>query len=384
MRMPVQKRSNMQNGSLIKANRRNGQEVWEFRWRDRTSGKAVYRRIVLGSAQQFPTEIEARAATAAIVLEINVNDPRVQTHALTMSQLAEHYRHRELSPDNTWKSYSTKKGYENYLKRWIVPKWGECALCKIKPIEVELWLRQLPLARSSCAKIKNIMSVLFNHARRYELFDDNPIHLVRQSAKRRRIPHILLVDEIRQLLSAVGPLPRILIFMDATTGLRQSELFGLRWRDLDFDGGQMNVVRSVVQGVISSCKTETSMKPIPMGPYLADMLKKWKDEAVYVSPDDWVFASVRTQGKRPVWGQSLMRKQIHPVAKKLGINKRIGWHTFRHTYSSILRSLGTDIKVQQDLLRHSSARLNAGHIHAICHAGQARGPRRCHSTSGNG
>ena len=207
---------------------------------------------------------------------------------------------------------------------------GEFALCKIKPIEVELWLRQLPLARSSCAKIKNIMSVLFNHARRYELFDDNPIHLVRQSAKRRRIPHILLVDEIRQLLSAVGPLPRILIFMDATTGLRQSELFGLRWRDLDFDGGQMNVVRSVVQGVISRCKTETSMKPIPMGPYLADMLKKWKDEAVYVTPDDWVFASVRTQGKRPVWGQSLMRKKIHPVAKKLGINKRIGWHTFRH------------------------------------------------------
>jgi len=51
------------------------------------------------------------------------------------------------------------------------------------------------------------MSVLFNHARRYELFEGNPIHLVRQSAKRRRIPQILLVDEIRQLLSAVGPLP---------------------------------------------------------------------------------------------------------------------------------------------------------------------------------
>lgn len=88
MRMPVQKRSSMQNGSLIKANRRNGPEVWEFRWRDRTSGNAVYRRIVLGSTQQFPTEIEARAAAAGIVLEINVNDPRVQRHALTISQLA--------------------------------------------------------------------------------------------------------------------------------------------------------------------------------------------------------------------------------------------------------------------------------------------------------
>jgi integrase len=238
----------MQNGSLIKANRRNGQKVWEFRWRDRTSGKVVYRRILLGTTQQFPTEFEARAAVAGIVLEINGNDPRLQTDALTISQLAEHYRHRELSPDNTWKSYSTKKGYENYLKRWIVPKWGAFALRKIKPIEVEL-------------------CVLFNHSRRYELFEGNPIQLVRQSAKRCTIPHILLVDEIRQLLSAVGPLPRILIFMDATTGLRQSELFGLRWRDLDFDGGQMNVVRSVVHGVISSCKTESSLHEThPDGP----------------------------------------------------------------------------------------------------------------------
>jgi integrase len=52
-----------------------------------------------------------------------------------------------------------------------------------------------------------------------------------------------------------------------------------------------------------------------------------------------------------------MCKSIRPVAKKLGIEKRIGWHTFRHSYSTLLRSLGTDIKVQQDLLRHSSARL---------------------------
>ena len=201
------------------------------------------------------------------------------------------------------------------------------------------------------------MSVLFNHARRHELFDGNPIHLVRQSAKRRTIPHILSIDEIQLLLGAVGALARILIFIDATTGLRQSELFGLRWKDLAFDSGEINVVRSVVHGVISNCKTESSMKPIPMSSYLADMLKQWKRDTRYAAPDDWVFASVRTQGKRPLWGQSLMRKNIRPVAKRLGIDKRIGWHTFRHSYSTLLRSLGTDIKVQQDLLRHSSARL---------------------------
>jgi hypothetical protein len=87
--------------------------VWELRWRDRTSGKAVYRRIVLGTAEQFPTETEARAVVAGIVLEINVKDSRLQPHTLTISQLTEHYRRRELSADNTWKTYSTKKGYEN-------------------------------------------------------------------------------------------------------------------------------------------------------------------------------------------------------------------------------------------------------------------------------
>jgi len=75
------------------------------------------------------------------------------------------------------------------------------------------------------------------------------------------------------------------------------------------------------------------------------------------SADDWVFASKRAKGKRPIWGQSIMRKQIHPAIERLGFNKRIGWHTFRHSYSTLLRILGTDIKVQQDLLRHSSARL---------------------------
>ncbi len=72
--------------------------------------------------------------------------------------------------------------------QWIIPKWSEHLLSDIRTIEVESWLRSLPIARSTCAKIRNVMSVLFNHARRYEFFDRNPIRLVRQSAKRRSPP----------------------------------------------------------------------------------------------------------------------------------------------------------------------------------------------------
>jgi len=52
-----------------------------------------------------------------------------------------------------------------------------------------------------------------------------------------------------------------------------------------------------------------------------------------------------------------MRRDIHPVAEKLGITKRIGWHTFRHTYSTFLRAVGADLKVTQELLRHSTIRV---------------------------
>jgi hypothetical protein len=76
---------------------------------------------------------------------------------------------------------------------------------------------------------------------------------------------------------------------------------------------------------------QSAAKPIPMNPLLAEMLKEWRKVTRFPSAVVWVFASKRAKGKRPVWGQSIMRKQTHPAIEKLGINKRIGWHTFRHS-----------------------------------------------------
>jgi len=70
---------------------------------------------------------------------------------------------------------------------------------------------------------------------------------------------------------------------------------------------------------------------------------------------DWVFASPATRGQSPYWGQCIMRTLIGPAALKVGIIKLIGWHTFRHTDSSLLRQNRADIKVTQELLRHASS-----------------------------
>jgi site-specific recombinase XerD len=52
-----------------------------------------------------------------------------------------------------------------------------------------------------------------------------------------------------------------------------------------------------------------------------------------------------------------MRYHIEPVVQRLGIQKRVGWHTFRRTYATLLKANGEDVKVVQELLRHGSSRV---------------------------
>jgi integrase len=120
------------------------------------------------------------------------------------------------------------------------------------------------------------MSVPFNHACRYELFDRNPIYLVRQSARRRRAPTVLMPAEIKALVDNLGIRERTLVLLAVSTGLRQSELFGLKWGDLDFAQRTMNVMRSIVYGVVGPCKTEASQKPVPVHPTVLKALIEWR------------------------------------------------------------------------------------------------------------
>ncbi len=347
----------MQRGSLAIISRKEGPAVWQFRWSERDlQGTRVQRKRVIGTVERYQDEATARTAVTILLEEINSEKPRIRTRSITVGQLCDHFEQRELAKDNTWRSYATKKTYQAYLNRWVLPYWRQHELAEVRTIQVESWLRRLPLAKSSCAKIRNLMSVLFNHACRYELFDRNPIHLVRQSAKRRTAPTVLMPAEIKALVDKLRIRERTLVLLAVSTGLRQSELFGLRWSDIDFAQGTMNVTRSVVYGVVGPCKTESSQKPVPIHRLASDTLLEWRRQCIFTKPDDWVFASKRYRGRMPFWGQAILRKYVRPIAEKVGIQKRIGWHTFRHTYSTLLRSVGTEFKVMQELLRHSTLR----------------------------
>jgi integrase len=202
------------------------------------------------------------------------------------------------------------------------------------------------------------MSVLFNHAIRHEWLEQgrNPILLVRQSAKQQRIPAWLEHEELSALLSQLDRYFRVMVFLDAATGLRRSEIFALKWGDVDFDNLQIIVQRSIYRDVVGNCKTEASRKPVPMDPILAAELWAWKLDSPYSQPHDWVFASPRTKGRNPYWPGILLSRVIRPAATRAEIQKHPGWHTFRHSFATILIGNGENVKVVQELMRHSNCR----------------------------
>jgi integrase len=109
-------------------------------------------------------------------------------------------------------------------------------------------------------------------------------------------------------------------------------------------------------------KTEASRKLMPIDEYVAHDLLAWYAVTPYKKPSDFVWTTDAKRagakrGKQPVWLSAVMRDHIQPVARSLGIKKKVSWHTFRHTFSSILKANGEDVKVVQELLRHSTSRM---------------------------
>jgi diketogulonate reductase-like aldo/keto reductase len=93
--------------------------------------------MVIGTLDILKDESAALKAIAALRRDININDARLRAKPLTLAELVEHYRQRELATENEWKTLSTRTTYEGYLRKWIVPRWGATNLNAIRAIDVE-------------------------------------------------------------------------------------------------------------------------------------------------------------------------------------------------------------------------------------------------------
>ena len=356
--MPALTRQTFQHGSLTIESRSDGNDVWVFRWRETgPEGQRIRRKVIVGTKQQYPTKAKAEKAAASLRLDITKEQPERVRASVTVAQLAAHFRKKELDDQTTRKSFSTRKCYQAMIDLHILPRWGDYRLGDVRTVAVEDWLRGLKMADGSKAKLRNVFHALYSHAERYEWHDRNPITKVRQSAKRQRDPDILDVGELTGLLTSLPDPFRTMVFVAAGTGLRRGEMIGLKWEDIDFDAALIGPRRSIVNQNIGNLKTCASAKPVALDPYLAKALATLKANSFFKGPQDWVFASPASGGKKPYWPDMILKRRVRPAALALGITKRIGWHSFRHTYATLLKSSGADVKVVQESLRHANARI---------------------------
>jgi len=349
------KRPRYQFGTLYTEPRKSGPDVWVYRWRETNQqGRRQLRKQILGTVRELPTQDDALRVAETFRLGINRHLAEQTGPPQTVRKLVEHYRLKETPMDNhEGKRRSTKLGYISNLENHILPRWGDYPPGRVTAVEVEEWLKSLKLAPGSRAKVRNVLSMIFRHGIRWGWLNQNPIAMVRVSSKRLRRPDILTAEEFQSLLAALPERERLMGTICATTGLRIGEALGLKWEDIDFTTHMAEVLRSYSDGAIGPCKTEISEQPVPLDEIVLEGLRAWHPVCGYPEPGDWVFASDRTFGKTPLWPDSLRTKVLQPTSRRVGIGKRIGWHTFRRTYSSLLAATGNDVKVVQELMRHA-------------------------------
>ena len=125
--------------------------------------------------------------------------------------------------------------------------------------------------------------------------------------------------------------------------------------------------RQCVRNRFGETKTQASRRPAPLHPLVLESLLLWKRTSDYRRDGDFLFPSLRLREDKPLSPDTLLKKILRPALQRAGIKgKVIGWHSFRHSLATNLRSLGVDVKVAQELLRHANSRTTMDiYTHAV-------------------
>jgi integrase len=162
-------------------------------------------------------------------------------------------------------------------------------------------------------------------------------------------PTVLSPDQIRKLLEALEEPFRSIVTVAVLSGLRRGELFALRWGCVDLVQKFLTVRESIYMGRISTPKTRSSVRRIPLSAPLAELFEKLKARSQHARDEDFVFSSRCGTSLHP---DHILKRVIQPTCERLML-PRIGWHTFRHVHATLLSVSGESIKTAQSILGHS-------------------------------
>ncbi|HCT61188.1 MAG TPA: site-specific integrase [Acidobacterium sp.] len=351
--MSTKQRQTFQRGWIVRKARSKGSDVWVLRWRDGDTNRST----TLGTTQQLRSRAEAQRAASKLTAEINNS-----IEVATFGQLVARYL-QEAIPERE----STAAPLRAMLNARLLPRWENVRISDMAkdPMMVEQWIKGLQskprrkgekprdLSPKSKLHTRSVLHRLFEYAMRWRYLDcqRNPMSLIELRGTTRRVRPIYLLtpQQYYQILANLAPHVRLMAVLAMNTGLRISEILGMRWTDANFEERTLTISRSIVGRHEGETKTMASADVLPLHEMLVQELRAWQAREDGVN--GWLFGNLDTG--RPYHASSLRNDHLAPAGRKAGI-PNLGWHNFRHTYRARLGDSGAEPEVQQRLMRHSS------------------------------
>jgi integrase len=263
---------------------------------------------------------------------------------------------------------STRDRYEGVIKNYLIPAFGSKCLRDLTLLTLQQYFSDMTksaLSYESRDKIRDVVSSILGSAVTYDLLVKNPAEGVRLSPgkKGKRIKPYIDPAKFSALLSLIPEPYATMVYVAVYTGLRASELIGLKWKNVHADS--ISIEERYCRGVWGTPKSEASNATIPVNLGVIERIHWLKTITVEVKagtavrryaavkatgPDDIVFASV-AKGV-PMRDNNVLSRFIKPAARKLGIDS-VNWQVLRRSHSTWLKLAGADVKDAQAQMRHS-------------------------------
>ncbi|HEY6891695.1 MAG TPA: site-specific integrase [Solirubrobacter sp.] len=303
-------------------------------------------------------------------------EPTVEEHRRTVDEAADAMRDRLLI-EGARKSY--RQNCESMQRVHISPALGKRRVDKVTSDDIERLARAMLAKGASPKTVRNVITFLhsvFALAIKKGWAVANPVAGATRPKRRRRGDadpdlQFLTLPELDAVIEripdhvvdrdALGPVLRLVILAAASTGLRQSELLGLRWKDVDFRAQKVRVRNAWVRYEHSGeGKSDLSTsRSVPMTDRVVRELKKWRLRTVFGDDDDLVFA-------HPDLGVPLDRTKVSrrfkDACEAAGV-RVIRFHDLRHTFATTLAAAGVPLRTLQEYLGHADIKTTQIYSH---------------------
>jgi integrase len=308
----------------------------------------MMRSQVLGPVSSIPTRGEARQLLNSLLRPTNQGLRKPQA-TMTFGDFARKWGDAVLP---TYRA-STRNFYKDILRKHLAPKFTSYRLCDIHTPDVQIFLNQKAgqYAPSVLHHIRATLSRTFASAKEWGYVDSNPALGVRLPSRRTVRPKITFEpSQVGRILEALQEPHRTMVLLAAVTGMRASELVGLKWSDMDFERRLLFIRRTYYRGNFGLPKNETSERVIPLSAGLLAALARHQ-QCVRRGSMDLVFPNAVGKPYEP---NNLVKRVLHPTLGSLGLTKT-GWRAFRRSVATALSEMREPMRTAQQILGHSSA-----------------------------